>query len=132
MPKKAARKKVRKTAARPMKQAAKKPARIGPAHKPRSRSEVYGTIANHVGISKRDVAAVFDTMGQMIGADLSRSGPGQFSVPGMMRVLVQRKPATKASVRPNPFKPGEMMTVKAKPARNVVKVRALKGLKTLV
>jgi hypothetical protein len=49
-----------------------------------------------------------------------------------MKVTVIRKPATKARMAPNPFKPGEMMQVKAKPARNVVKVRALKGLKALV
>ena len=35
-------------------------------------------------------------------------------------------------MKPNPFKPGEMMEVKAKPARNVVKVRALKPLKEMV
>jgi hypothetical protein len=45
---------------------------------------------------------------------------------------VQDKPATEAATRPNPFKPGEMMDVKAKPARRVVKVRPLKNLKDMV
>jgi hypothetical protein len=45
---------------------------------------------------------------------------------------VQKKPAVKAHTRPDPFNPGQMMQVKAKPARKVVKVRPLKGLKDRV
>ncbi len=99
--------------------------------KPRSKSEIYGIIADNVGISKREVAGVFDTMGQMIQADLKKGAVGTFNVPGMMKVLVQRKPATKARKGINPFT-GEETIFKAKPARNVVKVRPLKGLKDLV
>jgi hypothetical protein len=49
-----------------------------------------------------------------------------------MKVQSIYKPATKASTKPNPFKPGEMMDVKAKPARTVIKIRPLKGLKSMV
>jgi hypothetical protein len=55
-----------------------------------------------------------------------------FVVPGMMKITAIHKPATKATQKPNPFKPGEMMEVKAKPARTVIKVRPLKGLKSMV
>jgi len=48
-----------------------------------------------------------------------------------MKVKVVRKPATKARKGVNPFT-GEEMMFKAKPARNVVKVLALKGLKEMV
>ena len=41
------------------------------------------------------------------------------------------KPATKGGMRPNPFKPGEMMEVKPKPARRVVKALPLKSLKDM-
>jgi len=110
---------------------ASKPGRITPAEKTRSKSEVYATIAEQVGISRKEVAGVFDTMTAMIGKDLSKRGPGMFNVPGMMKILVQRKPATKARKGINPFT-GEPTVFKAKPARNVVKVRPLKGLKSLV
>ena len=103
----------------------------GAKGKARSKSEVFGTIADQVGISKKEVAAVFDTMGQMIAADLKKGNAGVFNVPGMMKVVVQRKPATKARKGINPFT-GEPTTFKAKPARNVVKVRPLKGLKDMV
>jgi nucleoid DNA-binding protein len=103
----------------------------GAKGKARSKSDVYGTIADQVGISKKEVAAVFDTMGQMIAADLKKGNAEVFNVPGLMKVLVQRKPATKARKGINPFT-GEPTTFKAKPARNVVKVRPLKGLKDMV
>ena len=103
----------------------------GAKGKPRTKSEIQATIAEQVGISKKEVAQVFETMGTMIAADLKKGNVGTFNVPGMMKVTVQRKPATKARKGINPFT-GEPTTFKAKPARNVVKVRPLKGLKDMV
>lgn len=141
--KKAAKKTAKKTAARkpaakkkaPAKKAApaaKKPAKITAAkEKPRTKSEVLTTISDHVGISKKEAAQVFDIMGEMIEKDLKKTSCGSFNVPGMMKVTVQRKPATKARKGVNPFTKEEMV-FKAKPARNVVKVRPLKALKDRV
>lgn len=114
------------------KAAAPKKGSIPAADKPRSKGEVYRIIAEQTELSRKQVASVFDTVGMLISKDLSKSGPGVLNLGGMMKVTVVRKPATKSAQRPNPFKPGEMMTVKAKPARNVVKVRPLKSLKSMV
>ena len=70
-------------------------------------------------------------MGAMIAADLKKGNVGVFNIPGLMKVTVQRKPATKARKGINPFT-GEPTIFKATPARNVVKVRPLKGLKDMV
>lgn len=135
--KRSAKKTAKRTASKPTARkapAAKKaaPAKIAPAKgKARTKSEVYGTIADHVGISKKEVAGVFDTLSAMLTADLSKSGPGVVNVAGLMKVTVQRKPATKARKGINPFT-GEPTTFKAKPARNVVKIRPLKTLKDAV
>ncbi|HRJ49616.1 MAG: HU family DNA-binding protein [Phycisphaeraceae bacterium] len=111
------------------KSAPKAPKITGSA-KRRSKGEIFSTIAEHVGVTRKQVSQVFDVMGTMIGADLTRCG--EFAVPGMMRIKTIKKPATKAATKPNPFKPGEMMTVKAKPARTLIKIRPLKGLKEMV
>ena len=108
-----------------------KPLKIGASGKPRSKGEVFGSIAQHVGIHRRDVAAVFHVMGSLIKADLSKTGSGVFKVPALMRITVQRKPATKEHQGINPFTK-EPMTFKAKPARNVVRVRPLRALKAMV
>jgi len=99
------------------------------AGKPRSKSEVFSFIAQGAGVTKRQVAAVFDGLQDLIKKDLR--GPGIFTLPGLMKITVQKKPATKARKGINPFTGQEMM-FKAKPARKVVKVRPLKKLKEMV
>lgn len=108
-----------------------KPLKVSAAATPRSKSDVFGTIAGQAGLHRRDVAAVFHALSALIKADLSKSGAGVFKVPGMMRNTVTRKPATKARMGLNPFTKEEVM-FKAKPARNVVRVRPLRNLKDMV
>ncbi len=100
------------------------------AKKPTTKSETLSFIAEKTDLTKRDVGAVFDALSTLIKRDLKR-GPGVYTVPGLMKVKVARKPATRARKGVNPFT-GEEMMFKAKPARNVVKVLALKGLKEMV
>ncbi len=99
--------------------------------KARTKSEVFGALADSSDLTKRQVGAVFEELAGLIKKDLGRRGPGVFTVPGLMKIKVVRKPATKARRGINPFTKEEMM-FKAKPARNVVKVLALKGLKSMV
>lgn len=98
--------------------------------KPRSKSDLFGGLAEVTELSRKQVSAVFDGLAEMIKQDLKK-GPGVFAVPGLMRIKVVRKPATKAREGVNPFT-GEKMMYKAKPARNVVKVQPLKALKAMV
>jgi len=99
--------------------------------KPRTKSEVYRELADNSGLTRKQVAAIFDGMSGLIKKDLSGRGPGVFTVPGLMKIKVVKKPATKARKGINPFT-GEPMIFKAKPARKAVKVLALKGLKEMV
>ncbi len=101
------------------------------ATKVRTKSQVFGEIAEGSDLTRGQVAGVFDELTGMIKKDLGKRGPGIFTVPGLMKIKVVRKPATKARKGTNPFT-GEEMMFKAKPARNVVKVLALKGLKDMV
>jgi hypothetical protein len=64
----------------------------------------------------------------MIKTDLSKSGPGIFNVPSMMRITLKRSPRPRR-MGINPFTKEQVM-FKAKPARNVVRVRPLKALGT--
>ena len=108
-----------------------KPLKAGAASKARSKGDVFRTIGDAVGVHRRDVAAVFAGLGALIKADLGKGGSGAFKVPGLMRITVKRKPATKARMGINPFTKEQVM-LKAKPARNVVRVRPLAGLKEMV
>jgi nucleoid DNA-binding protein len=101
------------------------------AAKPPSKTEVFTNIAESTGLSKRDVNAVFDALADQIKKSLGGRGPKVFTIPGLCKIVVQHKPATKERQGTNPFT-GEPTVFKAKPARNVVKVRPLKKLKDMV
>lgn len=102
------------------------------ATKPPTKTEVFASIAEVTGVSKRDVSAVFDALNDQIKKALSgRGGSKTFTIPGICKIVVQHKPATKERQGTNPFT-GEPTVFKAKPARNVVKVRPLKKLKDMV
>ena len=77
------------------------------------------------------MAGLFDSLATLVGKNLSSGGPGLFTMPGLLKIKVVRKPATPARTGINPFTKQET-TFKAKPARNVVKLQALKSLKALV
>ena len=96
-----------------------------------TKAEVYTSLAEKTGLGKKEIAQVFDAMSDLIAKELSKKGPGQFVIPGLLKLKVVRKPATKAKQSVNPFTK-EPMTVKAKPARNVVKAVPMKALKELV
>jgi nucleoid DNA-binding protein len=99
--------------------------------KPASKGEIYTKLAERSGLTKKQVATVFDGLSEMIKGELGKKGPGLFTIPGLLKLKVVRKPATKAGQRLNPFTK-QMMMVKAKPARNVVKAQPLKALKEMV
>ena len=99
--------------------------------KPMTKSEIVAEIADKTGLTKMQVGSVFETMAGQIKKSLGKSGSGAYTVPGLMKLTVQRKPATKARKGINPFT-GEETVFKAKPARNVVKIRPLKNLKDMV
>lgn len=111
--------------------AAPKPKKISPAGKPRSKGEFFSTVADQTALPRKQIAQVFDAMGKIIAADLSKGGPGILNVAGLMKVMVKRMPATKAREGINPFTKEKVM-FKAKPARNVIKIRPLKALKSMV
>ena len=101
------------------------------AAKAMTKTQIVTALAEGTGLSKKEVVSVFDELTTLIGKNLGRRGPGVFNVPGLMKVKVIRKPATKARKGINPFTKEETV-FKAKPARNVVKVLPLKGLKDMV
>lgn len=94
-----------------------------------TKSEVFTHISQQTELSRKQVGSVFDSLNELIRKNL-RSG-GIFTVPGLLKLKVVKKPATKARQGVNPFT-GEKMTFKAKPASKKVKALPLKGLKEMV
>jgi nucleoid DNA-binding protein len=97
-----------------------------------TKTALYQEVASATKLSRKQVGEVFDALTALIKKELGKKGPGVFAVPGLLKLTLVRKPATKARKAPNPFKPGEEILIKAKPARNIVRARALKTLNEMV
>ncbi len=128
----------KKAAPKAAAKAAPVPPPAAPAKKAASRvksatkAEVYTALAEKTGLSKKDVSTLFEAMGELITKELGKKGPGLFIIPGLLKLKVVDKKASKEKQVPSPFNPGAMMTIKAKPARRVIKAQPLKSLKDAV
>ena len=93
-----------------------------------TKTELYAALAEQSGLTKKQVGSVMDGLTDFIKAQIAKKGPGLFVLPGLLKVKRHLKPKQGERQGRNP-KTGEPMTIKAKPARTVVKVLALKALK---
>jgi nucleoid DNA-binding protein len=98
--------------------------------KPATKREIHAALAEKAGVGQEQGAGVFAALGELIGRELGKKGPGKFVIPGLLKLKVASQPATKAKPGRNPFT-GEAITIKAKPARNVVRVVPMKALKEM-
>ncbi|MCC5871774.1 MAG: HU family DNA-binding protein [Gammaproteobacteria bacterium] len=97
-----------------------------------TKTAILSEIATNTGLSRKQVGAVMDELESVIDRHIKKRGPGEFSLPGLLKIKTVKKPAQRARKGvPNPFKPGETMDVPAKPASVRVKVTPLKKLKEM-
>jgi nucleoid DNA-binding protein len=93
-----------------------------------TKSQFITAIAEKTGLTKKQTAAVLDTLNDVVAHQLSKKGPGEVIIPGLLKLMVVDKPAVPAHDGVNPFTK-EPTTFKAKPASKSVKARAVKALK---
>ncbi len=97
-----------------------------------TKTQILTSIAEKTQLSKKEVAAVFDALTEAIQNEIGKKGgAGQFTIPGLCKIVVQHKKALPRRQVRNPAT-GEMVWADPKPARKVVKVRPLKALKDMV
>jgi DNA-binding protein HU-beta len=94
-----------------------------------TKSEIVAQICKDTKLSRKEVAGVFDSLQTVIKKSLRSAG--LFTMPGLLKMKVVKKPATQAREGINPFTKEKVM-FKAKPASKKVRVLPLKGLKSLV
>ena len=96
-----------------------------------NRSDLINTLLEHVGIDKKQAVAVLDTLKDIIVAHLVPEGPQHFKWPELFSMKIKEKAATDVRQGVNPFT-GEPATFAAKPAKRLVQITALNGLKALI
>ena len=98
-----------------------------------TKTAILAEIATNTELSKKQVGAVLDELGTLIERHVKKGGAGEFTLPGLLKIKTVKKPSRPARKGvPNPFRPGELMDVAAKPASTKIKVLPLKGLKEFV
>lgn len=99
---------------------------------PMTKTAIYSELAETTDLSKKQIKSVFEELESLIERHLRKRGAGTFTLPGLLKIKTVKKPARKARKGvPNPFAPGELMDVAAKPATIRVKILALKKLKDM-
>lgn len=102
-----------------------------PKNAPLSKSELIQKIVDkqETEVTRKDVKGILESLADIAHGELKKNGV--FVVHGLVKMLVVKKPATKARKGINPFT-GEPTVFKAKPARKVVKARPVKAAKDAV
>ena len=128
---KKAAKTTKKVVKKPVKKTATKVTKLKNFKSPVKKTELLNIIAETTDLTKKQVNSVLECLtDQIILGHINPKGNGSFTLPGVLKIEVKKKPATKARKGINPFT-GEPTIFKAKPARNVVKIKALKKLKEM-
>lgn len=97
------------------------------ANKRMSKTQFVTAVAEKSGLTKKQATAALDAINSVVARELGKKGTGEVVLPGLLKLSVVSKPATAQHEGINPFTK-EPMTYKAKPARKVVRIRALKAL----
>jgi nucleoid DNA-binding protein len=112
--------------------AAKAPAAAPAALKPIKTAFNKSSLATHVaeqsGVELKSVKSVLATLEAAMLASVHKKGLGEFTLPGLLKVVVHNVPAKKKRMGKDPFTGVERMFA-AKPASVKIKTRALKKLK---
>lgn len=97
-----------------------------------TKAQIVDAIAEDTGMSKKDVTAMFSSLGDLVTRHMKRNGSGEFQIPDTgVKIARVKKPARKSRMGRNPAT-GEQIKIAAKPAYTGIKVTALKALKDTV
>jgi DNA-binding protein HU-beta len=96
-----------------------------------TKSQVVSELAELTELDKKSINRVFDGLTEIIKKQLGSRGPGEFVIPGLLKLRAVKKPATKDRPGINPFTK-QPITIKGKAASKKIRASALKALKDLI
>lgn len=97
---------------------------------PYTKARLFAAISEETGLSKKDVAAVFDAFVRILHRHLKKRAAGEMNFLGLAKFKVSTRKASKARSMVHPVT-GEKVEVPAKPAHRIVRIRALKAVKDM-
>ena len=67
--------------------------------KPMNKSQIYQALSESSDLTKKQVAAFFDSLSKLIQKELGKKGPGVLAIPGLLKLKRITKPATKETTQ---------------------------------
>jgi len=110
---------------------AAKPAEMKPIKAALNKTTLVAHLSENSGVEPKAVKAVLAALESTTLASMSKKSIGEFTLPGLLKVIAQKVPAKPKRFGKNPFT-GLEQWFPAKPASVKVKVRPLKKLKDSV
>ncbi len=105
---------------------------IKPIKERQTRVEILQHISEKTNLKRRDVEAVFTEMANLIKAHLSKKGSGEILLPKLgVKVKRVRRQRTRERKMVSPLT-GQEVVIPSKPARDDIKLIALKPLKEAI
>lgn len=104
------------------------PAELKPIKEVLTKTALLTKIAEQSGVEAKDVQKVMAAFEAVTLASINKKGLGQFTIPGLMKVVTVKIPAKPKRKGINPFTKEEQIFA-AKPATTRIRIRPLKKLK---
>ncbi len=96
-----------------------------------NKSQTIQALSEKSELDKKSVTKILEALQTLAQRELSAKGPGEFTVPGLVKLKVRVTAATHDRQGTNPFTKQPML-IKGKPASRKVKVSPIKALKDSV
>lgn len=94
-----------------------------------TKTELLSELSTLTNLSKSELNNVFTALEEIVQKNIKKGNT--ITIPNLCKIYVHKKAATSARTMKSPFT-GEMIKINAKPAHNVVKVKAVKNLKDML
>ena len=65
-----------------------------------SKTEVYSTLAEKTGLSKKEISSVLDELSNLVQSHIGKGSVGTFVLPGLLKIKTVNKPARPGVARP--------------------------------
>ncbi|MGK3989178.1 HU family DNA-binding protein [Sorangium sp. So ce136] len=93
-----------------------------------TKAQMIVGLAEATNLDKKSVASVLDALSELVKKELGPDGPGEVTVPGLVKLKAKETPATQDREGINPFTK-QPMTIKGKPASRKLRAAPVKALK---
>lgn len=93
-----------------------------------TKAQIIASLAEASGLDKKSVSGLLDALAALAKKELSAGGPGEVTIPGLVKLKAKATPATKDREGINPFTK-QPIVIKGKPASRKVRAAPVKALK---